>query len=552
MKKYIIIALTAIATLTVSCNKQIEPEQNIDRDSAVSIVKSFKVVMPETKAYLDENETSGKKLVSFSDGDKITIFAETSGNCYTGTYSSSDEQFNAEITNEADAEETVFYAAYPNSYVSSDGKTYTNDKAWKFKQTTGVYVEAQKVLSSTVSAVKDGIDPGLTVMTAKTDENGTLSFVYGCAFFKVTITNENVQSLTFTTGTERLGGRPQYNENGEMVTVQSGVNSIVLAANGTLEKNGTYYIPFIPRNLDSSGNTQKIGAFTITIKLQNGASKSVSTEAIKNDTFVSGTIYNLGSPYVSFNPELSASALSIDASDNAGSIIYTLVNEVEGGVISASVDNTFEPEEGNDAISNFAIDATNITSNAVPFTCDINNGDNPRQAKVIITYTYNDTETVSEEVIVTQRVSGVSESHSHIFYIKDKAAHQETDGESGSYFNNIAGSLITSWSSDYSVQSATIDGSVYNEALKLDSSGSISFTTSATLSSSLTFYCVRRKSSDSATVNVLKNNNVEVDSVSPEHTSLTEKTVSLEKNTLYTIKQGTKESALFYVIVTEN
>ena len=68
MKKIIIVALAAFAALTVSCNKQIDPEQITPEKETISIKKSFKVVMPETKAYLGTNSDTQKKLVKFSDG----------------------------------------------------------------------------------------------------------------------------------------------------------------------------------------------------------------------------------------------------------------------------------------------------------------------------------------------------------------------------------------------------------------------------------------------------------------------------------------------------
>ena len=534
MKKIIIIALSALAAITVSCDKQIAPEKE-----TLSIKKSFKVVIPETKAYLGTNGETGKKLVKFEDGDMITIFANTSGNVYTGTYDATAEEFTTEITEEADADETVFYAAYPATYTGSDNVQYSNASAWKFRKTSGVYLEAQKVLSNQINAVKDGIDPEATVLTAKTDEDGQLSFSYGCAFFKIQAGFDDIKSIKLTTTKEKLGGRPQYDENNALKAVQSSVQEVVLNAESSLEKDGIYFIPFIPRFIDNSGNAQNVGDFTVTFTLTNGASKGVSTSALASESFVPGIIYNLGCPIVLFTPELSAESVSIEASSTEGAISYSLVNEVEGGQISAAIDGDFTPAEGNGAISNLVIDTENISATAIPFTCDANTGSIPLQAKVVITYTYNDTETISQDVIITQRVSGTAESHTHILYFSNGATVQTTDGSTGTYFST-AGSVITKWSNDYAVQSAVIDDVTYNQAIKLDSSGSVSFTTSTSLNSTVRFYCVRRKSGDSATVKLLAGGN-EAASISPEHTSITNSgEIQLEKGTFYQIHFSNK------------
>lgn len=341
MKKLLIIALTALVALTVSCNKDITPEQDNNQDNTVSIVKSFKVVMPETRAYLGDNDATGKKLVKFSDGDEITIFANTSGNAYIGSYDAAANEFITEITQEADTNENVFYAVYPSTYISSDNNSYSHANAWKFKKTNNIWIESQKVLNTTFSAVKDGIDDNYAVMTAKTDADGKLSFVYGCAFLKVKVDADNITSIQFTTTKERISGRPQYGEDCEIVTVQSGVNTITVT--GSFENGGSYYIPIIPRCYDSNQKLQNVGDFTVTYTNTDGKSNSLTTSALNNVSFLPGIIYNIGTPGISFEPSLTLLKSSI---------------------------NNIPSEGGNDLIISNAYKIENSSDSNVSVTCD--------------------------------------------------------------------------------------------------------------------------------------------------------------------------------------
>ena len=86
-------------------------------------------------------------------------------------------------------------------------------------------------------------------------------------------------------------------------------------------------------------------------------------------------------------PSISANNVSIESTATSGSITYNITNEVEGGVLSAATDDTWV--------------TLGTVGETIPFTCSANTGAE-RTAIVTLTYTYNDGETVEQEVTITQ------------------------------------------------------------------------------------------------------------------------------------------------------
>ena len=379
MKKYFIIALAALATFAISCNKQIEPEKSIDTNNSVSIVKSFKIVLPETKAYLGDNSETGKKLIKFNDGDEITIFANTSGNAYVGTYNSANDEFSTEITEEADAKETVFYAVYPKQ-VNNGSKLYN----WEFSAGS---ISTNQNFKQNLNAVKDGFDEDVAVMTAKTDENGKLAFRYGTAFMKLGVTMDNLVKLTFNipSGNGRFSGKPVYNADGTLNKLNNTKREITVS--GSFENGGTYYVPFFT-------NGSKVGGpFELTFTLSDGNEKTLSTNAFSDVIFALGNIYNIGAPVVNFSPVITASnpdALEYDST--YGSVAYSISN---GATLTGATVVEYT-ETGYDVLtlSNIEILASDVT-----FECSENEGENPRMCKLILSYTGSE----DVEVIIKQK-----------------------------------------------------------------------------------------------------------------------------------------------------
>ena len=87
----------------------------------------------------------------------------------------------------------------------------------------------------------------------------------------------------------------------------------------------------------------------------------------------------------------------------------------------------------------------------------------------------------------------------------------------------------------------------------MDSKGSVSFTTSSTFNTTVRFYAVRRKSTDSSAAMQIEDgkDGVTVMDVTPYDCVGDSGSISLAKGTQYTIRQKTSEQALILVKVTE-
>ena len=92
-------------------------------------------------------------------------------------------------------------------------------------------------------------------------------------------------------------------------------------------------------------------------------------------------------PSGSVAPSISADDVSIAYDATSGEIEYTINNGVDGGALSATTDAEW-----------LTIGTIGTT---IPFTCEANEGAE-RTATVTLTYTYNTSETVTKEVLVTQ------------------------------------------------------------------------------------------------------------------------------------------------------
>ena len=97
-----------------------------------------------------------------------------------------------------------------------------------------------------------------------------------------------------------------------------------------------------------------------------------------------------------------------------------------------------------------------------------------------------------------------------------------------------------------------IGGTTYSYGVKMNSSGSVSFTTSATLTTTVQFYFARRnKTDETAQIQLVPTGGTEQVFDTPFETYADSGVITLEKGTVYTIKQKSKEQGLILVIVKE-
>lgn len=143
-----------------------------------------------------------------------------------------------------------------------------------------------------------------------------------------------------------------------------------------------------------------------------------------------------------------------------------------------------------------------------------------------------------------------SGARTHVFYYdSSNAAVNLTDGVAGSYFTATA---KTDLGGDYAISEWTIGDYSSKKGLKLNSGGSLSFTTSASVNSTVQFWFIRRKESAStAKIKITPAGGDAITFDTPYSEIGDSGVLNLEKGTAYTIAQGNSEQALLLVIVKE-
>ena len=514
----------AIAALTVSCQK----EPVAENVPVKGVEKAFFVTSPDTRTAIDGLS------IQWSEGDEISVVAAGTGNQYTFTLSDGAGSSSATFTGtlaEEDAEETTFYAVYPavDFTATSTAISITNNLNNK---------------NSTQTAVRDGFDPNFAVMYAVSSD-GKFSFQHGVAYFKIKMAQEGISKVTLYTHQEsdytntkgtRFYGRPVYDISDiktYATSINGAANNISLApADGTLEVGATYYIPVLVKNT-------KLYNLTIHYTFEDGRTGYMTTGKKANVNLEMGHVYDLGSPVINMDPVISVTApgkLEYDAT--SGSFAYSVMNPVDGEEVTATL------EADVDWISNIVVGDESVT-----FDCTVHEGTEERSA--VITLSYPGAEDV--EVTVTQKVSGgAAESHEYVFYVNgSKAEVNLADGETGTYFS-MGASSMADLGGDYAISEWTLGGYSSTKALKMNSSGTLSFTTSATLSSTVRFYFIRRKSTDTAAqIQLVPASGEAVVIDTPYDTVGDSGVIELEKDMAYTIKQKKSEQALLLVVVNE-
>ena len=198
MKKIFAFSLAALCLLAVSCNKEVAPE------TVKMVSKTFTVSAPDGT----RTELSGTKTILWSADDEINVIAATSGNQYTFTLTEGEGQATAKFSGEiaeADAEETTFYALYPNVPVRASETASSTD----FSISAGNLIIDKAV--TCMKGVKNGFPTNQAYLTAVSDADGNFAFNHGAAYFKLTMPAEGVDSIRIqVSGSARLSGRPIY------------------------------------------------------------------------------------------------------------------------------------------------------------------------------------------------------------------------------------------------------------------------------------------------------------------------------------------------------
>ena len=150
---------------------------------------------------------------------------------------------------------------------------------------------------------------------------------------------------------------------------------------------------------------------------------------------------------------------------------------------------------------------------------------------------------------------GDTSAHTYVLYMNDSASPVSTmDGNTGStYFTYTTAAADFRTAGDEKYHGPfEIDGTTYQRGFKFDSKGYVTFTTSATLNTTVRFYFARRKVADSdAKIQLVPTGGTEQVWDTPYDNYGYSGVVTLERGTEYTLKQKAKEQAVILVIVTE-
>ena len=521
--------MTLVITTLFSCQKEVN---KITEEPAQTAKRSFVVTMEETKTAI----SGGVSAVKWSAGDKIDVYGYTDG----------DEVGKASFTLSSGAGEKTA------TFTIDDGQSlgdyddyyavYPSGKALKTASLPGV-MELSSAIGTwdAQTAVEGSYDPSHALMTAMADgTTGKLVFRHGVAYFRIKIPEDNITKVKISLGGTPLQKRVSYDsEDGSIVG--GGTNTTDIAISGTLVKNSYYYICAAPRK---SADNRKMGTITVTYT-HNSVDKALSTNSWSTEVVTAGYLYDLGCPPLPVvNPTISASNVSIESDDTAGSIAYTVNDGVPGGAISAEITSQTPA-------SWLTLGADSGT--AIAFTCAANATSDPKTATVRITYTYDTDKTVYKDVTVTQKGAGGGPTvHTYIYYVNDsKAEVQTADGASGSYFTLSGSSILDCSASGYfAVDSFEILGNNYSHAKKIDSSNGFSFTTSTGVSASIRFFAARRQSDKAGTVKLQVGSSNIVNADMTLGTIYDSGDVALAANTNYAFNKS-GEIGLFYVVVTE-
>ncbi len=421
MKKLFNYILAISAVCAVSCEKE-GLEKAISSESE-RIYKTITVTIPETKTEMDG------LTMKWSADDKINVIAKTTGNQATFTLKSGDEGKTSAVfegtIDAADAGETVFYAVYPDVNVT------VTDGIMTFAGTSSGGHRAYFSSGTKAKAIVNGYDPAFAPMFAVGDASLDFAFKLGFSLIKVKVHTNNVRTIKiFTDKDSRLDGRPSYNvSTGETTGVDSAQKLIECqpAGDGVFSTGATdyYYIPVL------AGYSSKIIKNTgvvVTYIDTDAQETSKTTQSLLNKYFEAGHIYNFGDP---FAPSITAADVNIAKDATGGTITFTVNDPITGGVLTAAT-----PTAGKtNTISSFALGA--VGDGTVAFTCAANTESSAKKAYVTLTYTYNTSETVTKDVVITQ--AGLSTTYTWNFTTDNADFSVSSNG----YYKYNAGSMTS-------------------------------------------------------------------------------------------------------------
>ena len=339
MKKISLFTMAAIAVAAISCQKDISAPA--DSSAVGTVTRSFSVTAPaETKTTLDSDGLT----IKWAAGDEINVIGITDEGTvteHTFTLKSGAGTASAVFSGDVNADETTFYAVYPNVAID---KTIISASASSYIQP----VKKLNNASDVQTAVPDGFDSNYAFMTAVADASGNFAFRHGVAYFKIKIGVEDVVNVNIKSSGSRFYGRPKINAgDGSFNNIDSAQDNINLAPSaGVLAKDGIYYIPVQVKN-------SNLGNITVTYTFSDAVKADVTTGKFSGKIAL-GTVYDLGCPPVS------------KPTGPVVTLLKTSVSDVEPAASSGlSIVSAYSISNGDDSDVTVTCDGVVVTSASI-------------------------------------------------------------------------------------------------------------------------------------------------------------------------------------------
>ncbi|MBO4476617.1 MAG: hypothetical protein J5737_07855 [Bacteroidales bacterium] len=415
MKKIIAFTIAALTLLAVSCTKETTPQSNR------LVKKTFTVIAPETT----KTELSGLDVL-WSDTDTLNVIAKGSGNQYEFLLSSGEGTKTATFSgsiDQADAEETEFYAVYPNI------KLYT---ALTASATTLELKKAYASVNQPALAVENGFDPHIGIMTAVLD-NGNFAFRHAVAYLKLTIGNDNIKSIKISSsGGARIFGRVQVSIESGAPTACNGASSSTNFINlapktGTFVKDSFYLVPITIKPNNSLGSITLLATDTNDVEAE-------LTHSFSSLIPQAGKIYNIGTPVFDFSTApkltLNKSMVQVEADAATGLTIsgaYTIKNCADADV-TVTYDGT-------------TVTAASIASGTVTYSVSENTGE-AREGWIGLNLAGEEV----QKITVSQKKRATSASTEYVWnFTTDHKSDINVSDESTYKYTSGAISAVTTW-----------------------------------------------------------------------------------------------------------
>ncbi|MBO4434291.1 MAG: hypothetical protein J5769_02415 [Bacteroidales bacterium] len=413
MKKFVF-CIAAVVALAVSCQKA---ETN---SSMKTIDLTIKATMDQTKTYITYDSGNQVYTPSWHKSDVIAVCPQSDLGAKKSFTNQSNDGEEANFTGSATINTAgdVLYAFYPkgltdgrsgNVFKFAIANSQSVPSLTTFNKANDLLVAKPQDISGTAPAtINMQFRRVLAVLKVILRDDTTTSY----------LSSANVTKVKLTSSTSFLTGRVSVDitddsadiswESSKSYNYVEGVYSAGYAVNGS----NALYLIVNPTTL-AEASTLTVDVTTDNDLLTIHKEVTLTKDLVLKAASVKPLTIGIDDASVSYYsaPVVNASDVEIEATDEGGTITYTVDNPVTGASMTASIYDA-------GTISNLVLGTPDAGS--LTFTCDANTDTgNAKTATVRLTYTFNNpAETVTKDVTITQKKASSGapkESHSWNF-----------------------------------------------------------------------------------------------------------------------------------------